>query len=229
MRRLGALGLAAALVSCYSPNPESGALFCADGGLCPEGYTCSQSKCWKGSGPAGTGGATGTGGASGRGGSGGGGTGKGGAGGSGSGGIAGSTDAGINPAALKFEGQWVFAAGSSVMVSCSDGSSSNIALVGDTIPIVAGATADIIADYYCPWNLNVASNGTSTNIVPGQSCQVVSSTNTLYTYFGDSFALSTSDGASATLNAKFSATYQDVGGATGTCTLQTSGTLTKSP
>jgi hypothetical protein len=44
-----ALALLAAVASCtYSPNPESGALFCGASGECPKGYGCaSDGTCWK--------------------------------------------------------------------------------------------------------------------------------------------------------------------------------------
>jgi hypothetical protein len=123
-----------------------------------------------------------------------------------------------------FVGHWVFDSTSTVNVTCVDGSRNMSSLKDDWVdiayPTATDAPADVTADYFCSWKLEVAA-GQGTSILPGQSCPFTDSTNTAYTYSGQSFNFSTMDGKTGTLAASLQAV-----GAAATCTLALSGTLT---
>ena len=200
---------AAATGCTYSPNPVSGTLGCGPNRSCPDDYVCaSDNTCWKkGQVPSGTGGTTGTGGTGGRGGSGG-----------------GSADAG-GPAD-KFLGHWVFGAGSTLTQTCS-GMTDTAALAGDYVDVSVGLVGDLSASYFCDWELNI--NGNSTTILPGQACSYTDPTdNTTYSWTGSSFALTTTNGSTASLTASLPFTYANAT-TSGLCSLSISGSLTKSP
>jgi hypothetical protein len=233
-----AAGLALVAAACaYSPNPESGKLFCAADRSCPEGYQCqADGKCYKkGAATSGSGGAVGTGGA----------TGADAGADHGSAGGTTSTDAGadrVSPLdagacpltsgtpAAKFVGHWLYAATATNMVTCSDGSSSTMSLAMDYVDVSLGASTgvDLQASYYCTWNMMLGGGGNSASAISGQSCPYTDPANgTMWVWHGDSFVFSTSDGCSGSVMAAISADFKDAAGATGTCTIKVSGPLTK--
>jgi len=102
------------------------------------------------------------------------------------------------------------------------------------VQVTAGLTGDLTASYYCDWDLRLPAGSTAI-ICPGQSCDSTdSSSGTMFTWHGDSFNFTTTDGASATLTGMISADFVDpptapVPNQTGTCTLRINGTLTAGP
>jgi hypothetical protein len=198
-----ALALVVASACGYSPNPESGTLKCGSSNSCPEGYSCSSGRCWK-DGAGGTGGSS-----SGHGGSG------------GSGGSSGAD---------KFIGTWRFISPSSRMIACTDGSSENKdwSNLGESFDVSVGPVSALTTYYYCDWDLDVASGGTSTVIKPGAACTGDDGATppTTYTWHGMLFTLSTSNGQSGTLIADLPFDYSSTAGS-GSCTMHFTGTLTK--
>ena len=198
------LSLVLAAACGYDPNPESGMLKCGSSNTCPDGYSCNSGLCWK----------NGAGGSSGRGGS----TGGGGTGGS-------------NAAADKFVGTWKFVSPSTRMIACTDGSTENKdwSGLGEMFDVSRGPTTALATFYYCSWDLDLASAGTSTVIKPGATCTATDNTvtpPTTYTWHGMLFTLSTTNGQSGTLAADLPFDYASTAG-TGSCTMHFTGTMTK--
>jgi hypothetical protein len=141
----------------------------------------------------------------------------------------------INPAAARFEGHWIFAASSKITTLCSDSTTpSTVDIAADYVDVTAGDLGDLVGSYFCDWDLNVTSSGTSTTIPAGQSCPGTSAdSKTNFVYTGKTFAFTTADGSTGALNATISAAYTDVVGCTanctGTCNIAVVGTLDKSP
>jgi hypothetical protein len=168
----------------YAPDFPSGTLKCSETDhLCPDGYQCvtSSNTCYKtsevtgtsgsGGGAAGTGGTAGAGGAAGTGGA------------AGAGGAKGPPCAGTcsikieatltnaNPPSpdSKFVGHWVYAAGSTETVTCTDGSTKDNDLAGDYVDITL-TSGNLVGNYFCAWNLITGPAGNATIIKPGQAC-----------------------------------------------------------
>jgi hypothetical protein len=200
-RALAAIGFMVLAGCGYSPSPASGTLKCGPGMSCPEGYSCADGQsCWKNGQTPSDGGPPRD---------------------------AGGGDAG--GAGAKFVGTWTFAAGLTRVVACTDGSSSTMSVAGDYVDVAAGTTATLTADYYCLWNLDLASTGTSTILRTGTSCSKTDSTVSppvTYTWHGQSFTLATTDGHSGTLDAQLPYDYQS-SASTGSCTMHFTGPVTK--
>ena len=203
----------AAIAACsYAPNPESGTLMCGPASSCPESYSCVNQYCWRDgdvSGAAGSGG-----------------TGSGGRGGSGGTGGGGGTSGGV----AKFIGQWNFVAPAKRVRVCP-GVNETVNLpvdATDFITITAGSVSPLSAYYYCDWNVDLNAAGTATVIRPGQTCSDVDTSVPPYTYTwrGESFTLTTSDGRSGTIEASIPYTYTSTAG-TGSCTATFSGPVMK--
>jgi hypothetical protein len=134
----------------------------------------------------------------------------------------------------KFVNHWNFSPTSTIVISCSDGSSSTQSLMGDFLDVNPGLVGDLTASYYCDWDMRVPA-GNSAVICPGQSCDSVdSASGTMFTWHGDAFTFTTADGVTATLTAMISANFVDpptapVPNQTGTCNLRINGTLTPGP
>jgi hypothetical protein len=248
--------LAGGLRCAYAPNPKSGTLLCSETTpkQCPEGYDCDGTFCTKKgeadagmTGVAGQTGAAGAGGKAGTGGTGGK-AGTGGAGGTGgTAGTGGTGDAaGAAVPTAKFVGHWVFDAGSTENVTCSDGSNKDNALAGDYVDVALNTAlgANVIsASYFCDWNLNVGPAGQGTVIRPGQSCSRnvtdASTGVTKFTWHGTTFTFGTTDGKTATLVSMIGVEFIDdptktgcsptTTSCTGTCTIKLTGTLTNAP
>jgi hypothetical protein len=198
-----ALALVAATACGYSPNPESGTLKCGSSNTCPEGYSCQSGLCWK----------------DGAGGSGGSGSGHGGSGGGG----------GNNPAVAKFVGHWVFNGALSTRTrDCNDGTHEVTTPWDDFFDVAAGPVAALSTDYYCTWNLDVNGSGTQTAIRSGTMCTKPDPNvaGTSYTWHGESFTLTTTNGTSGMLEASLPYDYTTTGGS-GMCTMKFTGAVTK--
>jgi len=203
-----ALSLAFAAACGYSPNPEDGTLKCGSSNACPDGYSCRSGTCWKngGTGRAGTsgGGSSGTAGTTGNGGSGG-------------------------NSIAKFVGLWTFVSAQSTRTrECTDGTKETTTPWADYFDVAAGPVAALSTDYYCTWNLDVASNGNATTIRPGSMCTKPDPNipTTSYTWHGESFTLTTTNGVSGMLEASLPYDYTTALGS-GSCTMKFTGPVTK--
>ena len=198
---LAAMPLLIAAACGYAPNPESGTLQCGSSNTCPEDYTCRSGHCWK-DGAGGSGGTTGQG---------------------GQGGSAGG------PNIANFLGTWVFdGAASKRTRQCTDGTNEVMMPWDDSFTVEAGVVAPLKIGYYCPvWNADV--NGTTTVIRAGQMCDdLIMLPGTKFTFRGESFTLTTTNGTSGTLEASLPYNYGPATGAsTGSCTMKFSGPVTK--
>jgi len=211
MRRATSLaalvGLAAATGCGYSPNPASGTLKCGPSASCPEGYTCADGlTCWKNGAYHGDAGLPHDGSTADTGG--------------------GSTDAG---AAGRFIGHWVFGATAMRVIACTDGSTNTSNVSADYFDVAEGTISALTASYYCVWNLDVAASGTSTAIRPGTTCSAQDPQNAAitYTWQGQSFTLTTTDGKNGTLDAQLPYDYASTT-MNGSCTMHYTGPVTKS-
>ena len=195
---LAAMPLLIAAACGYGPNPESGTLQCGSSNACPENYTCRSGRCWRD-------GAGGSGGTTGQGGSGGG------------------------PNIANFVGTWVFDGPASKRTrQCTDGTDEIMMPWDDSFTVEAGVAAPLSIGYYCAvWNADVS--GTKTVIRPGQGCDdLVMSPGTKFTFHGETFALTTTNGTSGTLEASLPYDYGPAAGAsTGSCTMKFTGPVTK--
>ena len=199
---LAAMSLVIAAACGYGPNPESGALQCGSSNTCPEGYSCQSGRCWKD----GAGGQSGSGGTMGTAGTGG-------------------SGAGLD----KFIGTWSFNAAVSKRVrQCNDGTNETLMPWDDFFPVSIGVTTPLSTNYYCPWNLDVNAGGTTTTIRAGQMCSLPDAANpgTTFTWHGESFTLSTTDGRTGQLEASLPYDYVTTS-STGSCTMKFTGTVTK--
>jgi hypothetical protein len=182
----------------YDPNPESGTLHCGAQNSCPDGYSCTSGRCWRNGG----GGSTGTG---------------------GGGGSSGSLG--------KFIGSWTFTAASSMRVRvCTDGTNETMKPYDDFFDVTAGGVSPLTTFFYCNWNLDVNASGTATTIRPGTSCSAPSTEDptTTFTWTGESFSLTTSDGRTGTLDASIPYTYVGTLSGSGSCTMRFTAPVTKS-
>ena len=231
---LTAIPLLAARCCTYAPDPVSGTLHCGPSSSCPTGNTCAADQtCWKDgetpSGAAGTSGAAGAGAA---------GT-------SGAAGAAGGAGGMVTTGPASFVGHWVYQAGSTENVSCTDMTQSSPSLAGDYVDVVLDA-GTLTATYFCAWNVDLDSNMTTTVIRSGQSCSRTMTDSTTgdithLTWHGTAFTMKTTDAATATLQATIAADYIDdprtcgptssmpTTSCTGTCSIKIDGTLVKSP
>jgi hypothetical protein len=196
---LMALPLLIAVACGYDPNPESGALQCGSSNTCPQDYTCRSGRCWKD----GTGGSSGT-------------TGQGGSGGG-------------APNIANFVGTWAFDAAASKRTRvCTDGTNEILMPWDDSFVVETGVVAPLRIGYYCPsWNADV--NGTTTAIRAGQTCDDLTMLpGTKFTFHGETFALTTANGTSGTLEASLPYDYDTGAGvSTGSCTMKFTGPVTK--
>jgi hypothetical protein len=225
------LALTLAVACTYSPKFDDGTLQCStDHNKCPSGYEChSDFFCYAvvpETGQAGVTGAAGTTGAAGSGG-GAGTTGAAGTGGvAGSGGTAGT--GGGTPSVNNFPGHWVFQTGSMRSIMCNDGSVDTKSIKDDYVDVFASGGMALVGSYYCDWDLNISTDLRSTSLtLMGQTCTSMSADKTTtFTWHGQTFTFSTSNGSTATLNAKINSNYViTADGKTGTCTVDISGTL----
>jgi hypothetical protein len=193
---LGALSLVLAVACGYNPKFDDGSLKCGSSNACPDGYSCMSGRCWKN---AGGGGSTGTGGTGG------------------------------NSAIAKFVGLWTFVGAQSTRTrECTDGSKETTNPWDDYFDVVAGPVAALSTDYYCTWNLDVSGSGNATAIRPGMMCTKPdpNTPGTSYTWHGESFTLTTTNGTTGMLEASLPYDYTTVLGS-GSCTMKFTGPVTK--
>jgi hypothetical protein len=196
---LASIGLAVLAGCGYSPSPASGRLKCGPMATCPDGYWCDGVTCWQNGQSPGDGGPR----------------------------DGGGDAISANPAD-KFVGTWTFGSTVTRAIACTDGSSSTMT-VGDYFVIAAGTAVPLTADYYCLWTLDLTSTGTTTVIRSGTSCSKQDSTVTppvTYTWHGQTFTVTTSDGHTGTFDAQLPYDYQSSAG-TGSCTMHFTGPVTK--
>jgi hypothetical protein len=130
-------------------------------------------------------------------------------------------------------GHWVFGGSSSQTVTCSDSPTPvKKKLMGpdDYVEVTRVSETAVTGDYYCPWNLNLSADKSHTVLPasPVQSCSRAGTDGTMFTWHGNTFTFSSSDGTSARLDARIGIDFVDTKGVTGTCTLDVAGTLTNS-
>jgi len=101
---------------------------------------------------------------------------------------------------------------------------------GEMFELVEGAVGLFGTHYYCDWELDLASDGTSTILQPGQSCSGADTSDptmpVMYTWHGETFTLTTDDGRNGTLDASIPYDYTTLTGS-GTCTMHFTGTMKK--
>jgi hypothetical protein len=95
--------------------------------------------------------------------------------------------------------------------------------------VTRGPTTALATFYYCNWDLDLASGGTSTVIKPGAGCMATVNTVTppvTYTWHGMLFTLSTTNGQTGTLVADLPFDSASTAGSV-SCTMHFTGTMTK--
>ena len=197
------LSLIVATACGYDPMPENGMLKCGSGNSCPDNYSGTSWRCWRN----GAGGSGNT-------------TGGGGRGGAGGGGGSASGD--------KFIGHWVSnPATAKRMRVCTDGTNETMAW-DDFLDIAKGTSTALTVNYYCDWNLDVATTGNATTIHPGSTCSHPDMTDptVTYTWSGETLTLTSSDGATGTIDMSLPYTYTTLTGS-GSCTFHFTGPMTK--
>jgi hypothetical protein len=112
----------------------------------------------------------------------------------------------------KFVGHWVFQAGSTEMVACSDGSDKTSDLSTDYVD-VAIISGTLTGSYFCDWALMPGPLGNATVIKAGQSCSRnvndAKTGLTKFTWHGVTFTLKTDDSKNATLTSMINVEYVD--------------------
>ena len=202
LRVFGAvLSLVVATACGYDPNFKSDTLKCGPQNSCPDNYTCKSGLCERN-------GAGGSGNATGRGGTGGGG----------------------GSPADKFSGTWTFDAANTTRVRvCTDGTNETMHPYADAFDITAGSGgAVLLADFYCPWNLDLNAAGTTTVIRSGQMCSRPDPNDSTinFTWRGEAFTFMTTNGSSGTADISLPYSYTTSTGS-GTCTMHFTGPVTK--
>jgi hypothetical protein len=127
--------------------------------------------------------------------------------------------------AHRFVGQWVFTAPSALSIACTDGTTNNLPIVGDMMAVLEGTDSDLLATYYCPWDLDVA-GVRATLAGGGQTCPFTSTDGKPYKLQGKTFGIQTTDGQSGMSSGMLLA--ESTIGA-GNCNLNFSGSLVKAP
>jgi hypothetical protein len=202
------LSLVVAAACGYDPMPQDGMLKCGSGNSCPDNYSCMSGRCWRN-------GAGGTGGSNSRG---------------GSGGSGGSMGSGGSSPADKFIGTWTFDAPNTTRVRvCTDGTNETMHPYADAFDVTAGSGGvALLADFYCPWNLDLNAAGTTTVIRSGQSCSRPdpNTPTTMFTWRGETFTFMTTDGSTGTADISLPYSYTTSTGS-GSCTMHFTGPVTK--
>ena len=189
----------------YDPHPADGVQQCGSMNSCPDNYSCMSGRCWR----------NGAAGSTGRGGSG------------GSGGSTGGTGGGSG--VDKFIGSWAFDAANTTRVrTCTDGTNETLHPYADGFDITAGSSAALVADFYCPWNLDVTAAGTTTAIRSGQMCSHPDPNDATitFTWKGEAFTFMTTTGTTGTADISLPYNYTTSSGS-GSCTMHFTGPVTK--
>lgn len=132
---------------------------------------------------------------------------------------------------VKFAGRWIFGAPTPQNLNCGGVKMAND-LSGDYLDLIGDAAgkADLSADYYCVWSLNVS--GDQATLAPSAACTKPAPDPTMmlkYTWHADRFTITTTDGRTGTLDASipFNYEYTDATGGTGSCSMTITSTMTK--
>lgn len=140
-----------------------------------------------------------------------------------------SKNGGSSVDVTKFVGRWAFVAAQTTRTrECTDGTKETTTPWDDYFDVAAGSVAALSTEYYCTWNLDVNGGGTATAIRPGSMCSKPDPTipGTSYTWHGDSFTLTTTNGTSGMLEASLPYDYTTTLGS-GSCTMKFTGPVTK--
>jgi len=129
-------------------------------------------------------------------------------------------------------GCWLFDTNSLQRIDCSDNSTSTRDLSmpsdgfpADFVPILAGTESPLASDYWCPLELLV--HGQSTQMEPNQDCVVTEANGDQFAQFPERFSFSTTNGSTARFEFSLSFDFLLANGDSGSCSVRTSGTLTK--
>jgi hypothetical protein len=133
---------------------------------------------------------------------------------------------GGTPSVDNFPGHWVFQAGSTRKISCSDGSVDSKGIMDDYVDVASAGGTALVGSYYCDWDLEISADLTKTSLtLVGQSCSTMAASGTKFIWHGQEFKFETSDGSSGKLTAKITSEYTTSDLKVGTCTVELSGTL----
>lgn len=137
----------------------------------------------------------------------------------------------------SFVGHWLFTKVATNATTCTDGSHDSRTLENDYVEVSKGGKGDLLANYYCDWDLNLATNGASGTLVPGGSCTTTApdtatgKVKTTYDWTASSFTFVKTGDRQAVLNAQVTANYTQVLNCTtkctGSCTVTIMGPLTR--
>jgi len=130
--------------------------------------------------------------------------------------------------AARFVGQWDFVSPSTRSIVC-DGTAMPIEdVAGDYAYVEEGGPAPLRTTYFCDWDLDLDPTGTTTVIRAGESCSGpdLDNPDIVYTWTGQAFTLSTSNGRTGTLQMSLPYTYTSPAG-NGSCTMTYTVTLTR--
>jgi hypothetical protein len=131
-------------------------------------------------------------------------------------------------AAEKFVGRWMSDPTTAKRVRvCTDGTNETIAW-DDYLDIMRGACAPLAANYYCDWDLDVASGGNATAIRAGSMCSAPDMTDPsiMFTWHGMALTLTTTDGTAGSIAMSLPYEYTTATGS-GSCTMMFTGPMTK--
>ena len=127
-------------------------------------------------------------------------------------------------------GHWTFVAPSTRKIVCgATAKTEDWSNMGEFFDIDAGGPGTFTTYYYCNWDLDLGADEHSTKVRPAQSCSGPDPTDATitYTWHGEAFTLSSTDGKHGTLDASLPYDYVTLTGA-GSCTMHFTGTVTKS-
>jgi hypothetical protein len=138
--------------------------------------------------------------------------------------------------ATSFVGRWAFAKAATVTSSCTDGS--NDKSMPDYVDVTTSTTSDLVGNYQCDWQLNIAPNGETATLAPSATCMTTHADPTTgqntaqFSWSAKSFTFTKTGGGSAVLNAHLDSTFQSLvactSNCTGSCTADITGALTLS-
>ncbi len=138
--------------------------------------------------------------------------------------------------ATSFVGRWTFSKAATVTSSCTDGSSNKS--MPDYVDVTTSTTSDLVGNYQCDWQLNIARNGETATLAPSATCTTTHTDPTTgvataqFVWSATSFTFTKTGDGTAVLNAHLDSTFQSLVNCTtscmGTCTADVTGALTLS-
>jgi hypothetical protein len=136
--------------------------------------------------------------------------------------------------ATSFVGRWLFVKAATVTSSCTDGS--NDKSMPDYVDVTTSTTSDLVGNYQCDWQLNIAPNGETATLAPSASCTTTHTDPTSgqataqFVWSATSFTFTKTGDGSAVVNAHLDSTFQSLvactSSCTGRCTADVTGALT---